>query len=371
MSHSSIQFIKVSTLENHTQTLYITIMEKELQNLEKEAREAIKKTATTDGLYKLYVVYLGRKGKLTAIMHGLKDLTADKKPILGKLSNETKKELEQLFKNKQNELEQKNINQALARDFFDTTIPGKARRLGHIHPLAQIQEEVERIFSQMGYTIADGPEVESEYYNFEGLNIPADHPARDMQDTFFIEEKNDGKHGRLVLRTQTSPVQLRSMEKYGAPLRLIVPGRVFRNEATDASHEHTFDQVEGLLIDKDISIGHLKGTMIEFLSRLFGRQVNVRFRPGYFPFVEPGLELDFSCTLCDGKGCRVCKHSGWIEFMGAGMVHENVLKAGGINPKKYQGWAFGFGLTRLTMMRYKIDDIRLLNGGDLRFIKQF
>ncbi len=217
----------------------------------------------------------------------------------------------------------------------------------------------------------DGPEVESEYYNFEGLNIPADHPARDMQDTFFLQDKKDKKHGRMVLRTHTSPVQVRTMEKYGAPLRVIVPGRTFRYEATDASHDTTFYQVEGLLIDKDISLSHLKGVMAEFLTRLFGKPVKVRFRPGYFPFVEPGLELDFSCLLCKEKGCRVCKHTGWIEFMGAGMVHENVLKAGGIDHKKYQGWAFGFGLTRLVMMRYGITDIRLLSSGDLRFARQF
>jgi phenylalanyl-tRNA synthetase alpha chain len=223
----------------------------------------------------------------------------------------------------------------------------------------------------MGFTIEDGPEAESDYYNFEGLNFPKDHPARDMQDTFFVKQEPDLKHGPLVLRTHTSPVQVRTMEKYGAPLRIIVPGRVFRNEATDARHEHTFNQVEGMLIDKDISLAHLKGVMQEFLTRLFGREMKVRFRPGYFPFVEPGIELDMSCTLCGEKGCRVCKYTGWLEFMGAGMVHPNVLKAGGIDPKAYQGWAFGFGLTRLIMMRYGIDDIRLLTGGDLRFLEQF
>lgn len=230
---------------------------------------------------------------------------------------------------------------------------------------------MEQIFSDMGFAVMDGPEVESEYYNFEGLNIPADHPARDMQDTFFVKDKEQQKHGRLVLRTHTSPVQVRTMEKYGAPLRVIVPGRVFRYEATDASHDSTFYQVEGLLIDKNISLAHLKGVMKEFLSRLFGKEVKVRFRPGYFPFVEPGLELDFSCLICNEKGCSVCKRTGWVEFMGAGMVHPNVLKAGGIDSKIYQGWAFGFGLTRLVMMRYGIDDIRLLQSGDIRFLKQF
>lgn len=346
-------------------------MEVRLKKLETEALAALKNCKSLEDLYNLQVEYLGRKGKLTNILRGLKDLSEKEKPIIGQLSNTIKNRMEDAFTAKQKEIETRQISKELQKDFFDTTIPGKARELGHIHPLSQVQEEVERIFSQMGFAVMDGPEVESEYYNFEGLNIPADHPARDMQDTFFIEEKNDAKHGRMVLRTHTSPVQVRTMEKYGAPLRVIVPGRVFRYEATDASHDTTFYQVEGLLIDKNISLSHLKGVMAEFLSRLFGKEVTVRFRPGYFPFVEPGLELDFSCLICNQKGCRVCKQTGWVEFMGAGMVHENVLKAGGVDPKKYQGWAFGFGLTRLVMMRYAIDDIRLLTNGDLRFVKQF
>ena len=347
-------------------------MKELLENLKKEAVEKIGKVKSAEELKAWEIEFLGRgKGKMTEITKKLKDLPDAQKPVVGKLANEVKRFLEEKFSEKKNNLENAAIEKELGKDFFDTTIPGKARELGHIHPLSQVQEEVERIFSQMGFTIMDGPEVESEYYNFEGLNIPSDHPARDMQDTFFVAEKGDGKHGRLVLRTHTSPVQVRTMEKYGAPLRVIVPGRVFRYEATDASHDTTFYQVEGLLVDEGISLAHLKGVMKEFLSRLFGREVKVRFRPGYFPFVEPGLELDFSCALCGGKGCRVCKHSGWVEFMGCGMVHENVLKAAGIDSKKYQGWAFGFGLTRLVMMRYGIDDIRLLTNGDLRFIKQF
>ncbi|MBL4693859.1 phenylalanine--tRNA ligase subunit alpha [Candidatus Gracilibacteria bacterium] len=346
-------------------------MKNELQQLESSALKALKEVKTLDELKDLEVKFLGRKGELTGILRGLKDLSPAEKPEMGALSNTVKKKLEAAFASKQQKLENDSLEQQLSGQFFDTTIPGKSRPIGHIHPLSQIQEEVERIFSQMGFSIADGPEIESEYYNFEGLNIPADHPARDMQDTFFIEGKDHKDHGRMVLRTHTSPVQVRSMEKYGAPLRLIVPGRVFRNEATDASHDHTFDQVEGILIDENISIAHLKGVMKEFLTRLFGKEVNVRFRPGYFPFVEPGLELDFSCLICEGKGCRVCKKTGWVEFMGSGMIHENVLKAGGVDHKKYQGWAFGFGLTRLVMMRYGIDDIRHLTNGDLRFNHQF
>jgi phenylalanyl-tRNA synthetase alpha chain len=346
-------------------------MGNQLKNLKKSVLEDLKKVASTDDLQNLQTKYLGRKGELTNILHGLKGLPTNKKPIIGKLANEIKQEMESAFEEKQKELWNKTVSSSLEKEFFDITIPGKTRGIGHIHPISQVQEEVERIFSQMGFAVMDGPEVESEYYNFEGLNIPEDHPARDMQDTFFIKDKHDEKHGKMVLRTHTSPVQIRTMEKYGAPLRVIVPGRTFRYEATDASHDTTFYQVEGMLIDKDISLCHLKGIMKEFLTRLFGKEVNVRFRPGYFPFVEPGLELDFSCLLCDQKGCRVCKNSGWIEFMGAGMIHENVLKAGGIDGKKYQGWAFGFGLTRLVMMRFGIDDIRLLMSGNLKFNRQF
>ncbi|NIA02028.1 MAG: phenylalanine--tRNA ligase subunit alpha [Nitrospirae bacterium] len=346
-------------------------MKQEIEKLEKAVLEELKKVSSTGGLKELEVKYFGRKGEFTAILKGLKDLSASEKPVLGKLANITKVKLEKAIEAQRHKLEGSALEKELDTEFFDTSIPGKTPQMGHIHPLSQVQEEVERIFSQMGFAIMDGPEIESEYYNFEGLNIPADHPARDMQDTFFIQDKDDPKHGHMVLRTHTSPVQIRTMEKYGAPLRVIIPGRVFRYEATDASHDTTFYQVEGLLLDKEISLSHLKGVMAEFLTRLFGAPVKVRFRPGYFPFVEPGLELDFSCLICNAKGCKVCKNTGWIEFMGAGMVHENVLKAGGIDSKKYQGWAFGFGLTRLVMMRHAVSDIRLLTNGDLRFIKQF
>jgi len=343
-----------------------------LKNLEQNALTEIKNANNPENLEKIKIEYLGRKGKLTDILRGLKDLPEAEKKTLGALSNKIKTNLEDEFLKKETELKNQKIKTELSGETFDTTVPGKTREIGHIHPLSQLQEEIEKIFGQMGFSIMDGPELESEYYNFIALNIPSDHPARDMQDTFFIKDRHDPKlHEHFVMRTQTSPVQIRTMEKYGAPLRIIVPGRVFRNEATDASHESTFNQVEGLLIDKNISLSHLKGIMIEALSKLFGKRVLVRFRPGYFPFVEPGLELDFSCLLCEGKGCRVCKHSGWIEFMGAGVVHRNVLKAGGLDPDEYQGWAFGFGLTRLAMMKYKIRDIRLFLSGDIQFTKQF
>lgn len=346
-------------------------MQAQLEKLRSEAKEKITNAVDLSTLEAVEVRYLGRKGEISIILQSLKGLPDEQKRTIGSLGNQVKKELEAIFNEKRTQLEEEQIRKSLATDFFDITAPGKKFPIGHIHPISQVQHEVEKIFGQMGFAIMDGPEVESEYYNFEGLNVPADHPARDMQDTFFVNEKMDNGHGRLVLRTQTSPVQVRTMEKYGAPLRVIVPGRVFRYEATDASHDTTFNQVEGLLVDKDISLSHLKGVMNEFLTRLFHKEVTVRFRPGYFPFVEPGVELDFSCLLCGGKGCRVCKHTGWMEFMGAGMVHPNVLKAGGIDSTQYQGWAFGFGLTRLVMMRYGLDDIRLLSNGDLRFIKQF
>ena len=356
-------------------------MNQELEKLKKQAIKEIEKAAKTAALTELEVHYLGRKGELTNMLRTLKNLPENSRREAGQALNAAKNTLEQAFARKRDTLEKTDLEESLKQEFFDITLPGTLRGrttgttgkadLGTIHVLSQIQEEAERIFGQMGFMIADGPEIESEYYNFESLNIPADHPARDMQDTFFIKDRHHDHHGRLVLRTHTSPGQVRTMEKYGAPLRIILPGRVFRNEATDARHEHTFNQIEGLLVDKDISIATLKGIMKEFLSRLFGKEVEVRFRPGYFPFVEPGLELDFSCLLCGGDGCRVCKNTGWVEFMGSGMVHENVLKAGGINPKVYQGWAFGFGLERLAMMRYGISDIRLFQSGDLRFIRQF
>lgn len=351
-------------------------MKEILGKIKNQTLEEIEKAKSADELYQVQVKYLGRKGELTLLMQGIKDLPAEEKPVAGKMFNEVKVELEAAFESRKAVLETADISEKLSGAFLDITaspeiLGAEKFNIGHIHPVSQVQFEVEQIFSDMGFEIMDGPEVESEYYNFEGLNVPGWHPARDMQDTFFIKGDADKKHGRLVLRTHTSPVQVRTMEKYGAPLRVIVPGRVFRNEATDARHEHTFNQVEGILIDENISLAHLKGVMQEFLTRLFGRPIKVRFRPGYFPFVEPGLELDISCMLCGEKGCRVCKYTGWLEFMGAGMVHPNVLKAGGIDSKKYQGWAFGFGLTRLVMMRYGIDDIRLLTGGDLRFLEQF
>lgn len=348
-------------------------MKEQLVHLKESTLDALKKLTTLEEIQELDVKILGRKGTLTDLLAGVKNLPNDEKPILGKLANEVKKELEGAFSIQRSVVENALIEKSLNDDYIDLTLPGRAPSLGAVHPLSQTQFEVETIFKSMGFTVADGPEVESEYFNFDALNIPAHHPARDMTDTFFIEKPADEKYGKLLLRTHTSPGQIRNMLKHGAPLRIILPGRVFRNEALDATHEHTFDQLEGLLVDENISIASLKAVMKEFLTKLFKKEVSVRFRPGYFPFVEPGFELDFSCLLCDGKGCKTCKNTGWIEFMGSGMVHPNVLKAGGIDPEEYTGFAFGWGVERTYTLKQglNIDDIRLLYSGDLKFLEQF
>ncbi len=343
----------------------------DLSEILKSGLKAIESANDETALKSAEREFLGKEGLLMAELKNLKNLPDEEKRVKGPELNQAKITLETTLKNRLQAIELQAINQKLENDWVDPTLPGDTFTKGHTHPLYQIQEEVEQIFQEMGFRIIDGPEVETEFYNFESLNVPAHHPARDMQDTFFIDAPADPEEGRLVLRTQTSPNQVRAMREYGVPLRMIVPGRVFRNEATDASHEHTFDQVEGFLVDKDISIAHLKGVMEEFLMRLFKKPTRVRFRPGYFPFVEPGMELDMSCPFCNEQGCRVCKKTGWIEFMGCGMVHPHVLKSGGVNPEEYQGWAFGFGLTRLVMMRTGINDIRYLSGGDLRIYEQF
>ncbi|MFA6466835.1 MAG: phenylalanine--tRNA ligase subunit alpha [Patescibacteria group bacterium] len=335
-------------------------MEKKLSELKKKFLQEIDGVKDSNLLADLKTKYLGRKGELTNVLKEVKDLAAAEKPKIGKLANEVKTELadffikaEKLLKNAQSD----EID-------FDPSMPGIREEVGHLHPSTIVQYEIEDIFAQMGFGVYDGPQVESEYYNFTALNTPADHPARDSQDTFWLEQG-------LLLRSQTSNLQVRMLEKYGSPFRGIFPGRVFRNEATDASHDHTFYQLEGLMVDKDINIGNLIAVMKSFLSTFFNTEVDVRLRPGFFPFVEPGFELDIKCLICDGHGCSVCKQSGWVELMPCGLVHPEVIRAGGLDPKQYSGFAFGLGFTRLVMMRYKIDDIRLLQSGDLRFLKQF
>ena len=350
-------------------------MKNKLNNLKKEILDQLANIKGSQVLRDLEVKYMGRKGELTKALRGVASLSEEDKKIIGKLANEIKRELQDKFKEARNIIEG-GANKSAEK--IDVTLPGEKIKKGHIHPITQTQNELEDLFVSMGFIVLDGPELESDYYNFEALNIPEYHPARDMQDTFYIAPRNAKEQQEtlidksdLVMRTHTSPVQVRAMQKHGAPLRCVAPGRVFRCEAIDACHEHTFDQMEGLMIDKDISINNLIAVMKELLRGIFNKDMEVRVRPGYFPFVEPGLELDIRCTICNGSGCPSCKNSGWLELLPAGMVHPNVLKYGGINPKEYSGFAFGLGLTRLAMMKYGIDDIRLFNSGDLRFLEQF
>lgn len=301
--------------------------------------------------------YLGKKSELSTLLASLKDLTVEEKKEMGPLLNQTKKELEELFTNKIEE-----VNNIISYS-FDETMP-VSPKVGTLHPITLVIKEMTDILKRMGFTVVSGPEMEKEYYNFEALNIPKDHPARDMQDTYYLSNGD-------LLRTHTSPNQVRAMQKYGAPLKVCAPGRVFRNEDMDANHETTFFQLEGMVIDKDISISNLIYVMRILLSETFKKEVKVRLRPGFFPFTEPSFELDCSCLICGGKGCPTCKNSGWLEFCGCGMIHPNVLKESGIDPEEYTGFAFGFGITRIAMMKYKIGDIRVLNSGDVRALKEF
>jgi phenylalanyl-tRNA synthetase alpha chain len=322
-----------------------------LDRLITSAETAIKKTESLKDLEQLRIKYLGRKSELVAILKGLGNLTPEMRPKVGKKSNIAKTKIENLLGRRNEELSDAIFDTLEVDEFVDITEPGVKKRAGHLHPITQMRMEVEDIFTSMGFMIASGPEIETDYYNFEALNIPKDHPARDMQDTIWTTDGNP-------LRTHTSCVQIRLMEKFKPPIRAISIGRVFRYEETDASHEHTFYQVEGLMIDRDISIANLIAVMKTMLNSVFHREVTIRLRPGYFPFVEPGFELDINCQLCNGKGCSVCKNTGWNEMLGCGLVHPNVLRAGKIDPEIYSGFAFGLGLDRLVMMRYEIDDIR-------------
>lgn len=335
-------------------------MEAKLKKLLAQAKTELKDIKDGQVLADFKNKYLGRKGELANLLKDIKNLAAEERPAVGQIANEVKEELGQIFDKLEKTIRHENADLTS----FDPTLPGWRRSVGHLHPTTIIQHEIEQAFSQMGFSVFDGPQLDSDYYNFTALNIPDDHPARDTQDTFWLEDNN-------LLRTHTSNLQVRMLEKYGAPFRGIFPGRVFRNESTDASHDHTFYQLEGLLVDKGINIGHLIATMKSLLSTVFQAEVTVRLRPGFFPFVEPGFEMDIKCLVCDGVGCSVCKQSGWVELMPCGMVHPKVLEYGGVDPKIYSGFAFGLGLTRLVMMKYKINDIRLLESGDLRFLRQF
>ncbi len=337
-------------------------MEK-LDNILLNAKNEIDNANEKQSLNNVYQKYLGKDGIVTQELKHMKELSQDEKKTFGMEINRIKNEIFMLIKNREKDFERLKIEKQIeSTQFVDLTVPSRERR-GSLHPITILQEKLIDIFLSMGFTVEDGNEIETEYNNFEAVNIPKNHPARDMQDTFYLENGQ-------VLKTHTSAAQNRIMRKYGAPLKAIFPGRCFRNEELDASHENTFFQIEGMMIDKDVSVANLIYFMKEMLTNVFGKEINVRLRPGFFPFVEPGFELDISCPYCDGKGCKVCKHSGWIELCPCGMIHPNVLKMGGIDPEKYQGFAFGLGFSRLAMMNYDITEIRLLNSGNIKALSQ-
>jgi phenylalanyl-tRNA synthetase alpha chain len=336
-----------------------------MNDLVDSALARIQAAETAQELEAVRVELLGRKGGvLTQLSKDMGKLSPEERVARGKFINAAKLALEEAYEARKAEFENAALAIRLDSEWLDPTVPAPGPRPGALHPITKIQWEIEDLFRSMGFSVLDGPEVETEHHNFDALNIPADHPARDMQDTFWLE-------GGWLLRTHTSPVQVRGMEKLGPPLRMIAPGRVFRNESVDASHEHTFFQLEGMMIDREVSVGHLIYFMKTLLTAIFQREVTVRLRPGFFPFVEPGFELDIRCLICGGEGCAVCKHSGWVELLPCGLVNPNVLRISGIDPAEWNGFAFGLGLTRLAMMRYAIDDIRWLQSGDLRFLEQF
>lgn len=339
----------------------------ELIKLKIEFQQALEKIEDEKALDDLRVKYMGRKGVVADLLNELKNMPPEQKREAGNKINSFKREVDLALEEKRQLLI--TSSKSLKNDWFDMSIPGVKHPRGHFHPRTIVMRQAESIFQSMGFSVADGPELETDWYNFEALNIPKEHPARDMQDTFYVA--NPGGGSDLVMRTQTSPVQVRFMEKNAPPLRIIAPGRVFRREATDASHDYQFYQIEGLMVDKHISVADFKGVIAEFFKRFYGKKVDVRLRPSYFPFTEPSFEIDISCVFCNKKGCRICSNGGWLEVAGAGMVNQIVFESAGYARNEWQGFAFGFGFERLVMMKYKVDDIRLLNGGDLRFLKQF
>ena len=337
------------------------------EQLEKIKSEALAKIDASDALEKLNeirVAYLGKKGELTTVLKSMKDVAPEERPKVGQMVNEERALIEERLEETKTALARKAREEQMKREVIDVTLPAKKANTGHKHPNTIALEEVERIFVGMGYEVVEGPEVEYDLYNFEKLNIPKGHPARDEQDTFYINDS-------ILLRSQTSPVQARVMEKQKPPIRMIAPGRVFRSDEVDATHSPSFHQIEGLVIDKHITFADLKGTLAEFARELFGEDTKVKFRPHHFPFTEPSAEVDVSCFKCGGKGCRFCKGSGWIEILGCGMVHPHVLEMCGIDPEEYTGFAFGVGLERIALLKYEIDDMRLLYENDIRFLKQF
>ena len=339
-------------------------MKEALNAITLEATEAVAAAQSEAEIEAVRVKYLGKKGELTAILKQMGSLSPEERPKMGQLVNEAKSEVEELITSKKNELQKKAVEEQLKAETIDITMPAKAVKSGRLHPLNTVLDDMIDIFQSMGFDVVDGPEVETDHYNFECLNVPKDHPARDMQDTFYLAEN-------LLLRTQTSAAQIRTMETRKPPIRVICPGRVFRADEVDATHSPVFHQIEGLVVDKGVTMCDLKGVLEQFAHEIYGSDTKVKFRPSFFPFTEPSVEVDVTCSECGGKGCRGCKGSGWIEILGAGMVHPNVLKSCGIDPDEYSGFAFGIGLDRLTTTRYKISDIRLLFENDKRFLEQF
>lgn len=346
-------------------------MREELIRIESSAKSEIPAAETQERLDSLRVQFLGReRGALTVILRSLKELPEAERRLVGAEANRLREAVERWLSAREAELRAHRSAEVLQKERLDITRPSGIRERGHLHPITQAIRRVERIFVRMGFTVAEGPEIETEYYNFDALNIPKDHPARDMWDTFWLKDKTP-KGERLLLRTHTSPVQIRYMETHEPPIRIIVPGRAYRYEATDASHDFEFWQIEGLMVDREMTAGNFKAVIERFLSEFFEKEIKTRFRPSYFPFVEPAFEVDMTCANCGGKGCSLCSDTGWLEMMGAGMVHPHVFKNAGYNPNEVRGFAFGMGLDRLVLMRHKIPDIRLLRSGDLRFLKQF
>ncbi len=339
-------------------------MKQQLEQIRQSAEESLKSIDSIAGLEEIRVKYLGKKGELTSVLRGMGQLSAEERPQIGQLANQVRSFIENELEKAKEKLQKAELEKKLSSETLDVTVPGKKWPVGKTHPLTTVLDELKDIFIGMGFSIAEGPEVEYDYYNFEALNLPKNHPARDTQDTFYINDN-------IVLRTQTSPMQVRVMEKQQPPIRIIAPGRVFRSDAVDATHSPVFHQIEGLVVDKGITMGDLKGTLEVFVKKLYGEEVKVRFRPHHFPFTEPSAEMDISCFVCGGEGCRVCKGEGWIEILGCGMVHPKVLKNCGIDPEIYSGFAFGIGLERIVMRRYDIDDLRLFFENDVRFLKQF
>ena len=342
-------------------------MHRKIIDIRNEAVSEISKAKSKEELFEIEKKYLGRNSEFNQILKGIKNLSEEEKREIGKLANLAKKGIENNLEKAEKIISENSFD--FEKEKIDITIPGKKKKRGHLHILSQVRNEIEDIFMGMGFEVADGPEVETEHYNFDALNIPKDHPARDMQDTFWLKKEEDKE--RILLRTHTSPVEVRYMEKNEPPFKIISPGKCFRREATDSTHEHTFYQFEALVVSENINVGNMKYIAEQFFSKFFKKEIRVRLRPSFFPFVEPGFEFDISCTMCGGKGCSACKGNGWLEMGGCGMTNQAVFEASGYPRNKFQGFAWGFGLERLAMMKYKINDCRLFHSGDLRFIKQF